>query len=56
MLNLPLPNADVPIIDPRTGLVSRPWYQFFEAVRKGMLAQDAATADILARLAAAGIP
>lgn len=56
MIALPLPPPREPLLDPNTGLVSRPWYDYFEAVRKAVVTQEARIASIEARLAAAGIP
>lgn len=34
-MSKPLPGNDVPVVDPKTGLISQPWYEYFQS-RKGL--------------------
>ena len=34
-MSRPLPGNDVPVVDPKTGLMSQSWYEYFQS-RKGL--------------------
>jgi len=35
-MSKPLPGPDVPMIDPKTGIVTQTWYEYFQS-RKGLV-------------------
>lgn len=37
----PMPSPNVPIIDPKTGLMNRIWYDWFASNPRGLLVLDA---------------
>lgn len=34
-MSKPLPGIDVPVVDPKTGMMSQSWYEYFQS-RKGL--------------------